>query len=113
MIHLSKAAISEIRRMYSHQQKLDAKVRVGIQTGGCADFFYTIEFDQTVNADDNLYDYSGISILIDSQSIRYLTGLTIDYSEDLMGGGFRFHNPNAVESCGCGNSFTASTESQV
>lgn len=110
MINLSKAAVSEIKRMRSHQKKSDIKVRVGIQTGGCADFFYTIEFDQTVNADDSLIDCSGISVLIDSTSIRYLSGLTIDYSEDLMGGGFRFHNPNAHFSCGCGNSFKASTD---
>ena len=110
MINLSKAAISEIQRMHSHQQKSDAKLRVGIQSGGCADFFYTLEFDQIVNADDSLIDCNGISVLIDSTSIRYLTGVTIDYSEDLMGGGFRFHNPNAQASCGCGNSFTASTD---
>ena len=110
MIHLSKAAISEIRRMHSHQKKSDAKLRLGIKAGGCAEFFYTLEFDQTVNADDSLYDCSGIAVLIDTQSIRYLSGLTIDYSEDLMGGGFRFHNPNAQESCGCGNSFKASTD---
>ncbi len=105
MINLSKAAAGEIRRLQMRRQKPEAQLRLGVKTGGCADLYYTIDFDESAHPSDRLYDCDGISVLVDEQSISYLTGLTLDYSEDLMGGGFRFHNPNAVESCGCGNSF--------
>ena len=105
MIHLSKAAANEIRRLQSRRQNLDAQLRLGVQRGGCEDLYYTIDFDEVMKDGDRIYDCDGISVIVDEKSFKYITGLTLDYSEDLMGGGFRFHNPNAVESCGCGNSF--------
>lgn len=106
MINLSKAATREIKRMQSRQQNSTARLRLGIQPGGCADLFYTIEFDDAVHDRDEVFDCNGIQVVVDSQSLNRITGLTLDYSEDLMGGAFRFHNPNAVSSCGCGNSFS-------
>lgn len=105
MINLSKAAVGEIRRLKMRRQKSEAQLRLGVKIGGCADLYYTIDFDEATYPSDRIYDCDDISVLVDEQSINYITGLTLDYSEDLMGGGFRFHNPNAVESCGCGNSF--------
>ncbi|NEO72546.1 iron-sulfur cluster assembly accessory protein [Moorena sp. SIO3H5] len=105
MIKLSKAAASEIRRVQSKRQKPEAKLRLGVSQGGCADFYYTIDFEQVINSEDQVYDCDGISVIVDPESLKTINGLTLDYSEDLMGGGFRFHNPNASESCGCGNSF--------
>jgi iron-sulfur cluster assembly accessory protein len=106
MIQLKPAAVKEIRRLQSKEQKLDARFRLGVQAGGCAELFYSLEFDTTVNSDDNIYDCNGIPVVVDAQSWNYISDLTLDYSEDLMGGGFRFHNPQAVASCGCGNSFS-------
>jgi len=106
MIHLSNAAANEIKRLKSKRQKIGARLRLGVQVGGCADLFYTIEFDTTVKPDDQVYDCSGIQVVVDLQSLNYLFDLTLDYSEDLMGGGFRFHNPNASAICSCGNSFS-------
>lgn len=108
MIQLSKAAASEIKRLQMHRRQSQAKLRLSVQAGGCADFYYTIDFDEAISQGDRVYDCHHIQVVVDSQSLNYLTGLTLDYSEDLMGGGFRFHNPNAVESCGCGNSFRVS-----
>lgn len=106
MIHISKSAADEIRRLQSWQRQLDARVRLGVQAGGCADFYYTVGFDEAVHSSDMVYDCSGIPVVVDVESLNYITGLTIDYSEDLMGGGFRYHNPNAASCCGCGNSFS-------
>lgn len=106
MIHLSQTAISEIQRIRSKQPHSTALFRLGIQAGGCADFYYTLSFDQDLASDDRIFNCDGIQVVIDAQSWRYLEGLNLDYSEDLMGGGFRFHNPNATSSCGCGNSFS-------
>ncbi len=111
MINLSKAAASEIRRLQSCQ-KLDTKLHIGIQPGGCADVSYTIDFEEAIQSSDRLYDCNGIQVVIAQENLDYLAGLTLDYSEDLMGGAFRFHNPNALQTCGCGNSFSISANRQ-
>jgi len=111
MIHLSPAAANEIRRMLSrHGNRL---FRLQVQAGGCSGLFYDLAFDQVVRVGDQIYDCSGIPVVVDAQSFNYISGLTLDYSEDLMGGGFRFHNPNATHSCGCGNSFSANAHSHL
>lgn len=105
MINITKAAAGEIRRLQLTRHKSEARLRLGVNLGGCAELYYTLDFDEAVKSSDRVYDCYGISILVDEESFNYITGLTLDYSEDLMGGGFRFHNPNAIENCGCGNSF--------
>ncbi len=109
MIHLSPSAANEIRRLKSKQRQQDLYFRVQVQAGGCSGLFYDLKFDEAVGQDDRVYDYQDISIVVDAQSLNYIDGLRLDYSEDLMGGGFRFHNPNAAQNCGCGNSFSMST----
>jgi iron-sulfur cluster assembly protein len=106
MLNLSQAATSEIKRLRSKHQKPNAIFRLGVQPGGCAGMIYTLEFDDLVNPEDRLWERNGLQVVVSAQSLEYINGLTIDYSEDLMGGGFRFHNPNATQSCGCGNSFS-------
>jgi iron-sulfur cluster assembly accessory protein len=106
MIEISKAAIAEIKRMQAVRQQTDSKFRLGLSSGGCKDFYYTIDLEDSVEQDDRLYDVSGVSVLIDCQQLQYLDSLKLDYSEDLMGGGFRFQNPLATSVCGCGNSFS-------
>lgn len=106
MIHLQPAARQEIQRIRSKHPNPEARFRLGVQPGGCAELSYTLGLDETVAPDDRTLDCEGIPIVIDHQSWLHLQGLSLDYSEDLMGGGFRFNNPNAVNSCGCGNSFS-------
>jgi iron-sulfur cluster assembly accessory protein len=106
MIHLSRTAIAEVNRIKSKHPNSDAVFRVKVQPGGCADFYYALTLDSMASPDDQVVECHGIDVVIDAQSWKYLDGLTLDYSEDLMGGGFRFHNPNATSSCGCGNSFS-------
>ncbi len=106
MIHLSPAAVSEIRRLKSRHPNPQAFFRLGIQPGGCSDFYYTLEFDEAPAPEDQVWESNDIQVLVNAKSRDYISGLRLDYSEDLMGGGFRFHNPNAAESCGCGNSFS-------
>lgn len=105
MIHLSKAALAEVKRLHSKQQHPDVLFRLGVQIGGCSGLYYTMEFDCQVKPDDRVYECDGIRVVVDRHKLDYINGLSLDYSQDLMGGGFRFHNPNATNSCGCGNSF--------
>lgn len=110
MIHLSTAAANEIRRLRSKQQNQNLLFRLQVLVGGCSGLFYDTTFDEAVKQGDRVYECSGITIVVDPQSLNYINDLKIDYSEDLMGGGFRFYNPNAINSCGCGNSFSTSTK---
>lgn len=106
MIQFSKAAVQEINRLRAKNPNPQAIFRVGIQPGGCADLYYTLSFDEAVNADDKVFEHDTVQFVVSSAYEDYLKDLKLDYSEDLMGGGFRFHNPNALQSCGCGNSFS-------
>ncbi|MDM9581214.1 MULTISPECIES: iron-sulfur cluster assembly accessory protein [unclassified Nostoc] len=106
MIHLSQAAVSEIGRIKPKQPNL--LFRLAVKPGGCSGFFYDMSFDEAIKVDDQVFDLDEIQLVIDATSLNYLNGLRVDYSEDLMGGGFRFHNPLAIATCGCGNSFSLS-----
>ena len=108
MIELSQGARSEIRRLKSKQLPSNIFVRLAVKPGGCSGWFYDMSFDEAVKVDDRLVDCHGIQILIDAASLNYINGLIVDYSEDLMGGGFRFYNKSAIATCGCGNSFSTS-----
>ena len=111
MIGLSEAAIQEVLRLRRRQSGNDqAFLRLGIQTAGCAGLSYHLEFSSNQGESDRLFDCSGIRIVVDAASLPYLQGLRMDYSEDLMGGSFRFENPNAKQTCSCGHSFAAEGE---
>ncbi len=104
-IHLTQTAIEEIRRMQRHRQQLDSFFRLGVKPGGCKGFYYTFALNEAKQPSDRCYESQGISILVDEESHFYTNGLQLDYAEDLMGGGFRFDNPHAIETCSCGLSF--------
>lgn len=109
MIHLSTTAANEIRRLRSKQQNPNILFRLQVQVGGCSGLFYDLKFDQ-LRLGDQVFDCTSIAVVVDAQSLNYISELTIDYSEDLMGGGFRFHNPAAIAFCGCGNSFSINAD---
>ena len=117
MIEISQAAIAEIERMHAvrdyHSQpkglRADRLFRVGFTSGGCENFYYTFDLVDSIEANDRVDRVGGISVSIDRQQLPYLDHLKLDYSEDLMGGGFRFENPLATKVCGCGNSFAMSS----
>lgn len=106
MIHLSKSAVQEISRLQTNASAVASGVRLSIAPGGCSGWYYNLGFAGEVGMGDRLYDCEGISIIVDAQSLEHVQGMTLDYSEDLMGGGFRFHNPHASSICSCGNSFS-------
>ena len=79
-------------------------LRVGVRGGGCSGFEYQIELD-TPSDDDLVLEGSGQRVVVDSVSLPFLAGATIDFSEELIGARFVIENPNATSSCGCGTSF--------
>ena len=108
MIEISLAAAQEIKRIQSTKQKPNSHLKLTVKQGGCYGLFYCLELKTLSEAatGDHQFESNGISVLIDADSYTYVQGLKLDYSEDLMGGGFRFQNPNISLSCGCGISFS-------
>ncbi len=82
-------------------------LRVGVKGGGCSGFQYSLNFTDEVDDEDQLVLVDGLKIVTDSFSASYLAGTELDYVETLQGAGFKFNNPNAKRTCGCGSSFSA------
>ncbi len=105
-MNLTETAVTKLQEIIREESNPNAKLRVFVQGGGCSGMQYGFTFDEEVNEDDFDFEYSGVKVLVDSMSMQYLTGATIDYREDLMGSAFAIDNPNAETSCGCGSSFS-------
>ncbi len=80
-------------------------LRVAVRGGGCSGFEYALDFDQEARDTDEVLEYDGLRVFVDPVSLRYLAGTTIDYELGVSGTGFKFKNPKATASCGCGSSF--------
>jgi iron-sulfur cluster insertion protein len=90
------------------QEKLEGHgLRISVVGGGCSGFQYGLDFENEEKAMDLTYELEGIKIYIDPMSAQYLEGTTVDYVQTMQGAGFKFVNPNAVRTCGCGSSFSA------
>ena len=111
MIEISQAAAKEITRIQSTQRKSIGQIRLEVKQGGCSGLFYDLILEAKAGEQDYCFESNGVSILVDHQSYLHLNGTKLDYAEDLMGGGFRFQNPNAIDSCGCGISFRDKSQS--
>lgn len=107
MIEITERAAKEIRRIVADQGLGPATaLRVGVKGGGCSGFSYTLGFDDQVAEVDQVTEVDDIRIVCDPKSFLYLNGTQIDFEDNLMGRGFKFGNPNAAKSCGCGESFS-------
>jgi iron-sulfur cluster insertion protein len=105
-MNLTENAVKKLQEIVAEEGNSNNKLRVFVQGGGCSGMQYGFTFDEEQNEDDFDFDYSGIKVVVDSMSMQYLTGATIDFKEDLMGAAFAINNPNAQTSCGCGSSFS-------
>lgn len=107
VLELTGNAIQQIRTMWDENPEDQGKpMRVYVEQGGCSGMQYGLVFDEAREGDVK-QEFDGITVVVDSVSAGYLSGTTVDYSDDLMSGGFKLMNPNARQSCGCGRSFEA------
>lgn len=106
MIQLSETAKKEVEKLLEQQKKPGLFLRIGVKGGGCSGLTYDFKLDDQAKEYDRAFEVGGIKIVCDSKSLVYLDGMMIDYSTELVGGGFKFVNPNATGSCGCGTSFS-------
>lgn len=112
MISLTESAIKQLHVLVQEQGDPSKGLRIFVEKGGCAGLQYGMKLDAAQEGDEVVRE-DGVQVLIDSESLPYLRGSTLDYADDLAGAGFRLKNPNAARSCGCGTSFEpAQGESQ-
>lgn len=104
-IMLTEIAASKLRELLDKMNKQDSGIRVQVLKGGCAGYMYNMDFAETKQSDDTILEQHGVRLFVDAESLKMLKGMTIDYVETLQGAGFKFDNPNAKHSCGCGKSY--------
>jgi iron-sulfur cluster assembly protein len=99
-------AVKEAKRLMAVQGTPGLVVRIGVQGGGCSGLSYNLNFDTKTSEYDEVIEVDGVKLVVDAKSAIFLKGTTLDYVTALMGGGFKFINPNATGTCGCGESFS-------
>jgi len=105
-VRITPAAVSAIRKVMSEEGEEGDALRVSVIGGGCAGYQYDLNFDKEERVGDLLLSYGDVRVVIDPVSAGYLNGTVIDYVTGLNGTGFKFINPNAKRTCGCGSSWS-------
>lgn len=103
-IEITAAAAEEIAKQRAKRGTPDAVIRIGVRGGGCTGFTYVFEWAEQLRPTDHRFDAHGVSVVVDPKSLVYLGGMQLDFVRGMMGHGFKFNNPNAKGSCGCGES---------
>ena len=106
MIALTETATTKVKELIEAEGQPELYLRVAVRPGGCSGFSYEMFFDSDFADDDQKADYNGVKVVVDSASLQFLNGASLDYKEGLMGAGFTINNPNTTRSCGCGQSFS-------
>ena len=106
IVQLTEKASEELKLYLQRQGKPGAGLRIFVTAGGCSGLSYGMVVDEKFSDDDYVIDVNGAKVVVDRSSAPFIAGSVVDYrSEKLMGGGFVVSNPNAVSTCGCGESF--------
>ena len=106
-IFVSKKAVTRLKAVMSSEGKNGYYLRMSVDSGGCSGMNYKMDFDEKQNTYDKVFEQNGLKVICDLKSWLYLKNITIDYSDDMLNGGFKIENPNAERTCGCGTSFSA------
>lgn len=106
-LRLTPSAVEEVKRLKGLEKEGEnLMLRVAVQGGGCSGLSYVMAFDQDKADSDLTFDFDGLQVVVDDRSLKYLAGTVIDFSKEILSGGFKFDNPNSVRGCGCGTSFS-------
>jgi iron-sulfur cluster assembly accessory protein len=108
LITVTEAAAAQIKRLLDAEGKAATHaLRMKVVGGGCSGLQYQLSFDPSSKEGDAAIESAGVRVVVDEKSALYLVGTTLDYVDTLMESGFKIQNPNAKNSCGCGQSFSA------
>ena len=106
-IRITEKAVVQIKNiMKENKVPENYGLRVGVKGGGCSGLSYTLGFDGESREGDTIIEENGVKLFVDGKSLFYLSGTELDFTDGLNGRGFIFNNPNAVKTCGCGESFS-------
>jgi iron-sulfur cluster assembly protein len=106
-LKLTAKAVEQVKSLLARSQYNDHALRISVSDGGCSGFSYQLNFEKQPKAGDITLDCETLTVYVDPESIPFLQGTVIDFVAGLYGGGFKFTNPNATGTCGCGTSFSA------
>lgn len=101
---LTETAAKHVKKSLTSRGK-GIGLRLGVKTSGCSGMAYVMEFADEIQAEDQVFESQGIKLLVDTKSLIYLDGTELDYVREGLNEGFKFHNPNVKNECGCGESF--------
>ncbi|MEN9741019.1 MAG: iron-sulfur cluster insertion protein ErpA [Actinomycetota bacterium] len=104
-VTLTSAAASKAKVLLEREQRDDLRLRLVVKAGGCSGFRYDLFFDERDNDGDAIVEFDGVQVVIDKKSAPYLEGAEIDYEDSIQASGFQINNPNAQNTCACGDSF--------
>jgi len=106
-VSLTAHAVEMVKAAIEQENLAGHGIRIGVVGGGCSGFQYSMDFENSAKDGDFVVEQDGLKVYIDPMSSMYLQGVTVDYVQGLQGAGFKFTNPNAKNTCGCGSSFSA------
>ena len=106
-ITVTKQAVKRLKAVMKSEDKDNQYLRMSVESGGCSGMSYKMDFSSEKSEYDKIFETNGLSVICDLKSWLYLKDIEVDYSDDLLNGGFKINNPNAERSCGCGTSFSA------
>ena len=104
-IIVSPVALARVKKLIAKDEREGVFLRLGVKGGGCSGFEYVIKLDTKASKLDISMEIDGVRVVSDSKSAKFLDGAVLEFTNNLIGGGFKFENPNAGRSCGCGTSF--------
>jgi iron-sulfur cluster assembly protein len=104
-ISMTAAAADRVRN-FLHNRGKGIGLRVGVKTTGCSGLAYVLEFVDTLNEDDQVFEQDDLKLIVDGKSLVYIDGTQLDFVKEGLNEGFQFSNPNVDGECGCGESFT-------
>ncbi|WP_386687711.1 iron-sulfur cluster assembly protein IscA [Lonepinella sp. MS14437] len=103
-VTLTESAVNRVSTFLKNRGKGEG-LRLGVKTSGCSGLAYVLEFVDIINEDDQVFEQDGVKIIVDTKSLVYLDGTELDFVKEGLNEGFKFHNPNVKDQCGCGESF--------
>ena len=105
-ISVTPQACERIQKAMKLEEKEGWGLRMSVEQGGCSGMSYKMTFDENRSENDKVFESNGLTIFCDINSLLYVIGIEVDFSDDMLNGAFKINNPNANRSCGCGTSFS-------
>lgn len=107
LITLTEKAAGEIQKIFAEKHlSEETGLRISLKGGGCSGMTYVLDFAEAGGPEDQVLESRGVKLLVDPGAVAFVQGLEIDFVDDLLNRGFKFQNPNASHTCGCGTSFS-------